>query len=89
MYHVELRGLEIESHKNSDVPYVSQSSVEIITAIAERATGRISDPATASHSSFAAPVLLADQDGHLLVDESEPPARDASRERSARKILMK
>ena len=49
VYHVELRGLEIESHKNTDVPYVSQSSVEIITAIAERATGRISDPATARH----------------------------------------
>ena len=69
MYHVELRGLEIESHKNSDVPYVSQSSVEIITAIAERATGRISIRQP-PRSSFAAPVLLADQDGHLLVDEA-------------------
>ena len=88
MYHVELRGLEIESHKNSDVPYVSQSSVEIITAIAERATGRILIRQPPG-SSFAAPVLLADQDGYLLVDEAEPSARDAPRVRSARKISMK
>ena len=68
-YHVELRGLEIESRENRDVPYVEQSSIEIISAIAERATGKISIRQPPG-SSFAAPVLLVDEDGHLLVDES-------------------
>ena len=68
-YHVELRGLEIESRANRAVPYVEQSSVTIVSAIAERATGHISIRQPPG-SSFAAPVLLADQDGHLMVDES-------------------
>ena len=68
-YHVELRGLEIESRANRAVPYVEQTSVEIVTAIAERAIGKISIRQP-PESSFAAPVLLADQDGHLMVDEA-------------------
>ena len=68
-YHVELRGLEIAASENVDVPYVEQASVEITSAIAERATGKIAIRQPPG-SSFAAPVLLVDQDSHLLVDES-------------------
>ena len=68
-YHVEVRGLEIESRENLFVPYVEQSSVELVTAIAERATGKLAIRQPPG-SSFSAPVILVDQDGHLMVDEA-------------------